>query len=63
MLLKIRADEKITKLLKIKIKKKIRLKYTGVYEILLKIRVGLKITTKVIIKIPLIIRAGKTTAA
>jgi len=34
MLLKIKTNEKITKLLKIKIKKKIKLKYTEIYEIL-----------------------------
>jgi len=60
MLSKIRADEKITKLLKIKIKKKIKLKYTEVYEMLPKIKIGLKITTKVIIKIPPTVKTEKT---
>jgi len=63
MLPKIRADEKITRLPRIKVKEKIRLRYTGVYEMLPKVKMGLKITTKVIIKMPLIVRAGKTTAA
>jgi len=57
---KIRANEKIIKLLRIKKKKKIRLKYTKVYEILLKVKIGLKITTKMIIKIPLTVRAEET---
>jgi len=62
MLLKIRINEKITKLLRIKVKKKIRLKYTGIYEMLSKIKINLKITTKIIVKMPLTVRMKKTTA-
>jgi len=60
MLLKIKTNKKITKLLKIKVKEKIRLKCTKMYEMLLKVRVGLKIITKVIVKMPLTVKAGKT---
>jgi len=55
-MLKIRANEKITKLLKIKLKK-IKLKYTKIYDILLRIKINLKITIKIIIKIPPSVKA------
>jgi len=43
LLLKVKASEKTIKLLRIKAKKKIKIKKTGIYEQLLKIRAGEKI--------------------
>jgi len=68
-LLKIRANEKTIKLLKIKAKKKIKIKKTGIYEQLLKIKTGEKIKIpprarikikKMAVILPLSVKAKKT---
>jgi len=68
-LLKIRASEKTIRLPKIKAKKKIKIKKTGVYEQLPKIRAGEKIkipprarikVKKVAVMLPPNVRAKKT---
>jgi len=68
-LLKVRASEKTIKLPRIKTKKKIKIKKTGIYEQLLKIRAGEKIKIpprakikikKIAIILPLNVKAKKT---
>jgi len=69
LLLKVKASEKIIKLLKIKTKKKIKIKKIRVYEQLLKIKTGEKIKIlprakikikKVAVILPLNVKAKKT---